>query len=56
MAQATADMCDQGIYPAAVMKSGTPEAKDAAQAFLDYLHTDADAVVVLEGVGFTVLG
>ena len=54
--QATADMCDQVIYPAAVMKSGTPEAKDAAQAFLDYLHTDADAVAVLEGVGFTVLG
>ena len=56
MDQATADMCDQVIYPAAVMKSGTEEAKDAAQAFLDYLHTDADAVAVLEGVGFTVLG
>ena len=54
--QATADMCDQVIYPAAVMKSGTPEAKDAAQAFLNYLHTDANAVSVLEGVGFTVLG
>ena len=56
MDQATADMCDQVIYPAAVMKSGTEEAKDAAQAFLDYLHTDADAIAVLEGVGFTVLG
>ncbi len=53
--QATADMCDQVIYPAAVMKSGTEGSKDAAQAFLDYLHTDADAVAVLEGVGFTVL-
>ena len=53
--QATADMCDQVIYPAAVMKSGTESSKDAAQAFLDYLHTDADAVAVLEGVGFTVL-
>ena len=53
--QATADLCDQVIYPAAVMKSGTPEAKDAAQAFLDYLHTDESAVAVLEGVGFTVL-
>lgn len=53
--QATADLCGQVIYPAAVMKSGTPEAKDAAQAFLDYLHTDDAAVSVLEGVGFTVL-
>jgi molybdate transport system substrate-binding protein len=53
--QATADMCSQVIYPAAVMKSGTPEAKDAAQAFLDYLHTDESAIAVLEGVGFTVI-
>lgn len=53
--QATSDMCDQVIYPAAVMKCGTPEAKDAAQAFLDYLHTDAGAIAVLENVGFTVL-
>ena len=53
--QATADMCDQVVYPAAVMKSGTEEAKEAAQAFLDYLHTDADAIAVLENVGFTVL-
>ena len=37
------------------MKSGTPEAKDAALAFLDYLHTDPEAVAILEGVGFTVL-
>ena len=53
VAQATSDMCGQVIYPAAVMKSGT--SKDAAQAFLDYLHTDAAAIAVLEGVGFTVV-
>ena len=54
--EATADMCDQVIYPAAVMKCGTDEASQAAaQAFLDYLHTDADAISVLEGVGFTVI-
>ncbi len=51
--QATSDMCSQVIYPAAVMKSGSAEA--AAQAFLDYLHTDESAIAVLEGVGFTVL-
>jgi len=54
--QATAEMCDQVIYPAAVMKCGGSEASQAAaQAFLDYLHTDADAIAVLEGVGFTVI-
>lgn len=53
--KAAADMCDQVIYPAAVMKSGTAEAAEAAQAFLDYIHTDADAIAILEGVGFTVL-
>ena len=53
--KAAADMCDQVIYPAAVMKSGTTEAAEAAQAFLDYIHTDADAIAILEGVGFTVL-
>lgn len=52
--QATADLCSQVIYPAAVMKSGSDTAKQAAQAFLDYLHTDCTAVAVLEGVGFTV--
>ena len=53
---ATADMCDQVIYPAAVMKCGGSEASQAAaQAFLDYLHTDESAISVLEGVGFTVL-
>ena len=54
--QAAPEMCDQVIYPAAVMKSGTAEAAEAAaQAFLDYLHTDESAIAVLEGVGFTVL-
>ena len=54
--QATAEMCDQVIYPAAVMKCGGSEASQAAaQAFLDYLHTDADAIAVLEGVGFTAI-
>ena len=54
--EATADMCGQVIYPAAVMKSGSGEAAEAAaQAFLDYLHTDENAIAVLEGVGFTVL-
>ena len=54
--QATADMCSQVIYPAAVMKSSSGEAAQAAaQAFLDYLHTNEEAIAVLEGVGFTVL-
>lgn len=55
VAEATTDLCGQVIYPAAVMKSGTDAGKEAAQAFLDYLHTDADAIAVLENVGFTVL-
>ena len=54
--QATADMCSQVIYPAAVMKSGSgAAAQAAAQAFLDYLHTNEEAIAVLENVGFTVL-
>ena len=54
--EATEDMCSQVIYPAAVMKSGSSEAAQAAaQAFLDYIRTDEAAVAVLEGVGFTVL-
>jgi molybdate transport system substrate-binding protein len=51
--QAAADMCSQVIYPAAVMKSGTEDARNAAQAFLDYLHTNEEAIAILEGVGFT---
>ena len=47
---ATAEMCGQVIYPAAVLNvSAHPE---AAQAFLDYLSTDA-AMAVFEGVGFS---
>ena len=51
---ATAEMCGQVIYPAAVL-SGS-QAPDAAQAFLDYLDTDAGAAAVFESVGFTPLG
>lgn len=54
--EATAEMCGQVIYPAAVMKSSSGEAAEAAaQAFLDYLHTDESAIAILENVGFTVL-
>lgn len=48
--EATANMCGQVIYPAAVLKtSAHPE---AAQAFLDYLSTD-EAMAVFESVGFS---
>ena len=46
---ATAEMCGQVIYPAAVLKG---EKVEAAQAFLDYLQT-ADAMEVFESVGFS---
>lgn len=45
---ATAEMCGQVIYPAAVLKG---EKEEAAQAFLDYLQT-ADAMSAFESVGF----
>ena len=45
---ATAEMCGQVIYPAAVLKG---EKEEAAQVFLDYLQT-ADAMSVFESVGF----
>lgn len=45
---ATAEMCGQVIYPAAVLKG---EKEEAAQAFLDYLQT-ADAMEVFKSVGF----
>ena len=49
---ATAEMCGQVIYPAAVMKnSAVPE---AARAFLDYLRSEA-ATTVFEGIGFTAI-
>lgn len=47
---ATAEMCGQVIYPAAVLKTG--EQQEAAQAFLDYLQTDA-CMEIFEGVGFS---
>ena len=47
---ATAEMCGQVIYPAAIMKvSKNP---DAAQAFLDYICSDAGDEV-FSSVGFT---
>ena len=49
---ATAEMCGQVIYPAAVLNIS--EHTDAAQAFLDYLTT-AEASAVFEAVGFTAL-
>lgn len=51
--EATADMCGQVIYPAAVMKNSSDI--DAAQEFLDYLTTDA-AMEVFESVGFAPVG
>ena len=47
---ATAEMCGQVIYPAAVMKNS--ENADAAQAFLDYLG-GAEAMEIFEAVGFS---
>lgn len=50
--EATADMCGQVIYPAAVLRNSAHP--DEAKAFLDYL-TGADAGKVFESVGFTPL-
>ena len=47
---ATAEMCGQVIYPAAVLN--VSENPEAAQAFLDYLSTD-EAMTVFETVGFS---
>ena len=47
---ATAEMCGQVIYPAAVLNCG--DQPQAAQAFLDYLCT-ADALACFEAVGFS---
>ena len=46
---ATAEMCGQVIYPAAVLKGAK---EDATRAFLAYLQTDA-AMAVFESVGFS---
>ncbi len=50
--EATADMCGQVIYPAAVLRNSAHP--DEAKAFLDYL-TGGDAGRVFESVGFTPL-
>ena len=50
--EATAEMCGQVIYPAAVLKTA-PNA-EAAKEFLAYLQTDR-AATVFEGVGFTAM-
>ena len=50
--EATADMCGQVIYPAAVLRNSAHP--DKAKAFLDYL-TGEDAGKVFESVGFTPL-
>ena len=49
---ATAEMCGQVIYPAAVLKITKNE--EAARAFLDYL-TGEEASAVFESVGFSPL-
>lgn len=50
--EATADMCGQVIYPAAVLRNSAHP--DKAKEFLDYL-TGEDAGRVFESVGFTPL-
>ena len=50
---ATAEMCGQVIYPAAVLNISRHP--DEAQAFLDYVRS-ADGAAVLESVGFSPLG
>ena len=50
--EATAEMCGQIIYPAAVLKAASNA--EAAREFLAYLQTDR-AATVFEGVGFTAM-
>ena len=50
--EATAEMCGQVIYPAAVLKDSAH--REEAKAFLEYLQGD-EAAAVFESVGFTVL-
>lgn len=52
---ATPDMCQQVIYPAAVMKSGQADSYDAAEEFLTYLYTNEEAISVWKDVGFTLI-
>ncbi len=49
---ATAEMCGQVIYPAAVLKNS--QHPDEAKAFLDFLQTE-EASAIFESVGFTPL-
>ena len=50
--EASAELCGQVLYPAAVINSGFQP--DAARAFLDYLRTE-DARACFEAVGFSPL-
>lgn len=52
---ATPEMCQQVIYPAAVMKSGQADSYDAAEDFLTYLYTNETAISVWKDVGFTLI-
>ena len=52
---ATPEMCQQVIYPAAVMKSGQADSYDAAEDFLTYLYTNEEAISVWKDVGFTLI-
>ena len=52
---ATPEMCQQVIYPAAVMKSGQADSYDAAEEFLTYLYTNEKAISVWKDVGFTLI-
>ena len=51
--QAAKDLCEQVVYPAAVLKAAPHP--DEARAFLDYLQSDA-AIKVFETVGFAKAG
>ncbi|MDO4294936.1 MAG: molybdate ABC transporter substrate-binding protein [bacterium] len=48
---ATADMCKQVIYPAAVLN--TSEHKEEAKRFLDFLKDNEEAKAIFESVGFS---
>lgn len=52
---ATPEMCQQVIYPAAVIKSGQADSYDAAEEFLTYLYTNEEAISVWKDVGFTLI-
>ena len=52
---ATPEMCQQVIYPAAVMKSGQADCYDAAEDFLTYLYTNETAISVWKDMGFTLI-